>query len=104
MLFYFSSQKYTYLLGDACQNQIGMEGFSSGKAKAVFEVIDGALYCGSDLIRVIPFVSSSHGTGISTQVFFRVKVDSSSHMVKMYREYHSDRHDDIFKWKHPFPI
>ena len=25
------------------------------------------------------------------------------HMVKLYREYHSDRHGDIFQWKDPFP-
>ena len=71
MFFYFISEKHADKLCNTSQNQISMKcfrilGFATSNPKAVFQVIDGTFYSGSDLICIIPFVSPAHSAGIST--------------------------------------
>ena len=41
-------------------------GFAASNPKAVFEVVDGTFYGGSDLIGIVPFLSPGYSIGIST--------------------------------------
>ena len=71
MLFDLISENHSDKLCDASQDQIGMKcflilRFAGGNPKAIFEVIDGAFYSGSDLICIVPFLSPAHSAGIST--------------------------------------
>ena len=83
MLFNLISQNHSDKLCDAGQDQISMKRFlilrlAAGDPKAVFEVADGAFHSGSDPVCIVPFFSPTHSAGISTEVFFRVKVYHSS--------------------------
>ena len=71
MLIYLISEKYADKLCDTSQDQISMKcflilGFAARNPKAVFEVVEGTFYSGSDFICIIPFVSPTHSAGIST--------------------------------------
>ena len=82
MLVYFIGKNHSDQLRDTRQEQVGMErlfilGFAPCKSKAVFKMIDGALHSSPGLIGGFPFGSSTQGTWISPQVFFRINIDHS---------------------------
>lgn len=47
---------------------------TSGKAEILFDMIDIPLYCGSDLIGIIPFIGSTNGSWIGPQIFFGIDI------------------------------
>lgn len=82
MLVYFIGKNHSDQLRDTSQEQVGMErlfvlGSASGKSKAVFKMINGALHGSPDLIGLLPFGSPAQGTRIGPQVFFGINIDHS---------------------------
>ena len=70
-------------LCDTGKNQISMKcffvlGSASCKAKVIFDVIDIPFNNGSDFISIIPFICSTNGAGLSTQILFRININHSS--------------------------
>lgn len=80
MLVHFVGQQDRYQLGNTGKDQISMEGlfvlcFPSGKAKRLFDMMDGAFYGRPYPIRGLPFRCPAERAGISAQFFLRVCID-----------------------------
>ena len=83
MMVDFICKNHGYQLGNAGKDQISMESFlilstASCKAEIFFDVIDIPFNSSPNLIGVIPFISSADGSGIGTQVFFRIDINHAA--------------------------
>ena len=83
MLVHFVGQQDRYQLGDAGKDQISMKGlfvlcFPSGRAKRLFDMMDGAFYGCPYFICGLPFRCSAERAGISAQFLLRIGIDHPS--------------------------
>ena len=92
MLVHFVGQQDRYQLGDAGKDQISMKGlfvlcFPSGRAKRLFDMMDGAFYGCPYFICGLPFRCSAERAGISAQFFLRIGIDHPSVGGNLCRRY-----------------
>lgn len=83
MLVHFVGQQDRYQLGNTGKDQVSMEGlfvlcFPSGRAKRLFNMIDGTFYGCPYLIRGFPFRGPAQRSGISAQFLLRISIDHPS--------------------------
>ena len=68
---------------DTGKDQISMQGLlilgaASCKTEMIFDVIDISFNNSPDLIGVIPFIGSTNGSGIGTQVSFGININHAA--------------------------
>ena len=83
MMVDFSCKNNRDELGDTCKDQIGMKrllilGPTASETEIIFDVIDISFHYGSDFICIIPFIGSTNGPGISTEIFFGIDINHTA--------------------------
>lgn len=83
MMVDFICKNYSYQLGNARKDQVGMQGLfilgtASRQTEIILDVIDIPFNSSPDLIGVVPFVSSANGSGIGTQVSFGIDINHAA--------------------------